>query len=98
MVFRLIVFWIVSVVFYFPSVSHAQVSLVNVEGQPLGANVERIIQAFQILGHPLPAELQGALAQDIRHRDAQAIQKRLDEQMRQHEPELSAISAALTKA
>lgn len=79
MVFRLIVFWIVSVVFYFTSVSHAQVSLVNVEGQPLGANVERIIQAFQILGHPLPAELQGALAQDIRHRDAQAIQKRLDE-------------------
>ena len=34
---------------------------VEVEGQPLAANVERLQQALEFLGAPLPADVQAAL-------------------------------------
>jgi hypothetical protein len=49
---------------------------VDVEGQPLAANVERLQQALEFLGAPLPSEVQSAL-KDAGH-DARKIQEILD--------------------
>jgi hypothetical protein len=49
---------------------------VEVEGQPLAANVERVIQALEFLGAPLAADVRAALAEA--GRDAGRIQRILD--------------------
>ena len=49
---------------------------VDVEGQPLAANVERVRQALDLLGAPLPADVQSALREA--GRDAKKIQEILD--------------------
>ena len=49
---------------------------VEVEGQPLAANVERLQQALEFLGAPLPAETQAALKEA--GKDAKKIQQALD--------------------
>src|SRR4029078_4794508 len=49
---------------------------VEVEGQPLAANVERLQQALDFLGAPLPADVQSALKDA--GRDAKKIQEILD--------------------
>lgn len=49
---------------------------VDVEGQPLAANVERLGQALEFLGSPLAAETRAALAEA--GQDARRIQKVLD--------------------
>ncbi|RPH41893.1 MAG: hypothetical protein EHM91_09805, partial [Planctomycetota bacterium] len=49
---------------------------VEVEGQPLAANVERLQQALDFLGAPLPAETQAALKEA--DRDSKKIQQILD--------------------
>ncbi len=49
---------------------------VEVEGQPLAANVERLQQALEFLGAPLPAETQVALKEA--GKDAKKIQQALD--------------------
>jgi hypothetical protein len=49
---------------------------VEVEGQPLAANVERLQQALDFLGAPLPAETQAALKEA--DRDSKKIQEILD--------------------
>jgi hypothetical protein len=49
---------------------------VEVEGQPLAANVERLQQALDFLGAPFPAELQAALK--AADRDGKKIQQILD--------------------
>jgi hypothetical protein len=49
---------------------------VEVEGQPLAANVERLRQALDFLGAPLPAETAAALK--AAGQDGKAIQKALD--------------------
>ena len=46
--------------------------LVEVEGQPLAANAERVLQALEILGHPAAVDLKTA------GRDARKIQQALD--------------------
>ncbi len=51
---------------------------IAVEGQPLAANVKRIAEAMEMLGHPLPANLSKSLATTIASRDAMAIQRQLD--------------------
>ena len=53
----------------------------EVDGQPFGANVERLLQALEILGHPLPAATQSQLAEAIRKRDENALQELLDSQV-----------------
>jgi hypothetical protein len=49
-----------------------------VEGQPLAANVTRVVQALEILGTPLPFELKASLKNAVDSRDATAIQTQLD--------------------
>src|SRR5437016_1400491 len=50
----------------------------GVEGQPLGANAERLAKALEFLGFPLPADRAQALDAAIRARDATKIQQTLD--------------------
>ena len=52
--------------------------IVNVEGQPLGANIERVIKAFEFLGaDPFPGDVKEGIRRAIRERDAVAMQKAL---------------------
>src|SRR5262245_27997898 len=51
---------------------------VDVEGQPLGANVVRLLDALQFLGAPLPEGTADALRTASKARDARAIQQLLD--------------------
>jgi hypothetical protein len=68
-------FWLT----WFVSPALAQkLTTVEVEGQPLGANVSRLLQALQFLGSPLPAATVDGLNEAIKNRDAKAIQKLLD--------------------
>jgi hypothetical protein len=56
----------------------AALPVVETEGQPLAANVERVAEALQYLGTPLPADLRGALASAGQARDAKKLQEILD--------------------
>ena len=51
---------------------------VAVEGQPLAANIERVLRALESLGSPLPGDLAAALARAGAARDASALQRLLD--------------------
>jgi hypothetical protein len=51
---------------------------VAVEGQPLAANVTRLLSALDGLGSPLPKETVDKLAQAAKARDAAQLQKLLD--------------------
>src|SRR5262245_15221205 len=50
----------------------------RVEGQPLAANVERVVRALDMVGTPLPGDLTAALAKAGASRDAIAQQELLD--------------------
>jgi hypothetical protein len=54
---------------------------VEVEGQPLAANVERLRQSLEFLGAPLPPGLVSKLTEAGRQRDASALQRLLDDQV-----------------
>lgn len=49
-----------------------------VDGQPLAANVQRVIEALDYLGAPLPPKLRGELTAAGRARDARRLQELLD--------------------
>lgn len=51
---------------------------VEVEGQPLAANVKRLMEAMEYLGAPLPAEVSKSLKDAADARDAQKLQQLLD--------------------
>jgi len=51
---------------------------VAVEAQPLAANIERLDQALDNLGAPLPADLRAALRQAGQARDSKRLQELLD--------------------
>jgi EF hand len=53
----------------------------DVDGQPLGANAERLAKSLEFLGAPLPAGKSKALDDAIAKRDAKAIQSLLDERV-----------------
>src|SRR6185437_7880933 len=53
----------------------------KVEGQPLAANVTRVVESLEFLGAPLPKELIAQLDQAGRARDAGQLQKLLDPQV-----------------
>jgi hypothetical protein len=61
--------------------SAAPSTIVAVDGQPLAANVARVVEALELLGAPLPAGLQRELAQAGRARDAAKLQQLLDPQV-----------------
>ena len=50
----------------------------NVEAQPLAANIERLAQALEYLGAPLPVDVRAASTRAGHARDANALQKALD--------------------
>src|SRR5262249_49321814 len=54
---------------------------VPVEGQPLAANVKRVLQALDYLGTPLPADTHKALKAACDDQDAAKIQRLLDLQV-----------------
>ncbi len=54
------------------------VAPVEVEGQPLAANVRRVMQALDFLGAPLPVEVRGSLEAAVAAQDAPRIQQVLD--------------------
>ena len=62
------------------ALAQAQTTLLNaeVEGQPLGANAGRVVQALELLGAPLATGEVKVLKAAIDQRDAVAIQKFLD--------------------
>jgi hypothetical protein len=51
---------------------------VSVEAQPLAANIQRVVEALQYLGAPLPADLRGDLSRAGQARDAKTLQERMD--------------------
>jgi hypothetical protein len=51
---------------------------IAVEGQPLAANVDRLVQALEILGAALPAEAKEALSGAAKQRDSEELQRLLD--------------------
>ncbi|MBY0523667.1 MAG: CehA/McbA family metallohydrolase [Gemmataceae bacterium] len=51
---------------------------VDVEGQPLAANVTRLVQAYDFLGTPLSAEQTKALQEAAKDRNAKKLQELLD--------------------
>jgi hypothetical protein len=62
-----------------PAVATAQkLEPVEVEGQPLAANAQRLLDALQFLGAPMPAEVATELQSAIKARNAQKIQELLD--------------------
>ena len=56
-------------------------AIIAVDGQPLAANIARIVEALDLLGMPLPRELQQSLADAGRTRDAARLQQLLDPQV-----------------
>src|SRR5438094_1480940 len=53
----------------------------DVEGQPLAANAQRLVEGLQFLGAPLPAETATPLQAAIKARDPRKIQELLDPQV-----------------
>lgn len=66
------------VLFLACNASAAELPVVAVEGQPLGGNVRRVMDALAMLGRPMPEELTAKLAAAIKDRDAAKIQTLLD--------------------
>jgi hypothetical protein len=64
-----------------PAARAQKLDVVEVEGQPLAANADRLLQALQFLGAPLPAPTSTNLQAAIKARDAATIQKLLDPQV-----------------
>ncbi len=54
---------------------------IEVEGQPLAANVQRLVQALDFLGAPLASEVRAAVLATITARDARGLQALLDPQV-----------------
>jgi hypothetical protein len=59
----------------------ADVDVVAVEGQPLAANVLRVVQALESLGAPLPRDVSEQLAAAAKGREAGRLQQLLDPQV-----------------
>jgi len=64
-----------------PRENLAALTPVEVEAQPLAANIQRLIEALEFLGAPLPAALAAELTTAGRARDAKALQELLDGQV-----------------
>ncbi len=60
------------------AVSAQEIPPVAVEGQPLAANVKRLLQALDFLGAPLPAEVTKQLQAAVKDQDAKKLQQILD--------------------
>ena len=56
-------------------------AIVQEEGQPVAANVERVLKSLDFLGMPLAKELTKSLTTAVEKQDAVAIQKLLDDRV-----------------
>jgi hypothetical protein len=63
-----------------PFASAQNIAIVETEGQPLAANVQRVLETFALLGRPLERDLHRALTDACRARDASRIQSLIDPQ------------------
>jgi hypothetical protein len=61
-----------------PARAQQKLEPIDVEGQPLAANVQRIVEALQFLGAPLSAETTQAVQAAVEARDARKLQQLLD--------------------
>ncbi len=62
--------------------AHAEpLPVIEVEGQPLAANAQRVVQALGFLGRPLAGELRTKLQKAITARDSSGVQAALDAQV-----------------
>ncbi|HEX5104754.1 MAG TPA: CehA/McbA family metallohydrolase [Pirellulaceae bacterium] len=52
--------------------------VISVEGQPLAANVRRVVQALDLMGQPLPSEVAAKLEAAAKERDHAVLQSALD--------------------
>jgi hypothetical protein len=76
---RGLIFGVLIVGLSLPLLSPAQApEPVAVEGQPLGQNLTRVLQALDFLGAPLPTELTRAIQTAAKARDAATLQKLID--------------------
>jgi hypothetical protein len=66
---------------FMPVARGQKLEAVDVEGQPLAANAERLLQALEFLGSPLPAERTAAIKAAAKERDASKLQELLDPQV-----------------
>ena len=64
-----------------PAVWSAEPPILKVEGQPLAAQMKRVIDALELLGTPLPADMLKELQPAIESVDAARIQKVIDKQV-----------------
>jgi hypothetical protein len=58
-----------------------ELPVIAVEGQPLAANIQRVVEALELIGAPLPAALRAELATGIRAGAADRLQALLDRQV-----------------
>lgn len=71
--------WLVALLFLGITTAQGQdTTCVPVEGQPLASNVNRVLQALEFLGAPLPAKEVEALGKAIKDQDAKKLQELLD--------------------
>src|SRR5438132_6640123 len=61
-----------------PAVRAQKLEIVEVDGQPLAANVKRLVEALQYLGAPMSDEVSAALKSAADARDAHKLQQLLD--------------------
>ena len=54
---------------------------IPVDGQPLGANIRRVIQSMESIGFPFSPEKGGSLKQAIRSRDTDTLQTLMDQEI-----------------
>src|SRR5436189_4924537 len=70
--------WAMSIAFVIASSRAFAQATIDVEGQPLAANVRRLLQALDTLGAPLPEDARKSVLMACAERDAAAIQRLLD--------------------
>ncbi len=62
----------------FQAIAQPAPDVIDVDGQPLAANVVRLLDAFRFLGAPLPSESEAALRKAANARDGAKLQQLLD--------------------
>lgn len=76
----MLAFWLTAIAasFFLGRLQGDELEVVSVEGQPLGANAARLLEALQYLGSPLPDDVAHAVHEAAAQRDADRLQRLLD--------------------
>ncbi len=73
--------WVIGLAFAHGLLAAEKPPVVREEGQPVAANVERVLKSLDFLGTPLPKELTKSLTVAVEKQDAVEIQKLLDDRV-----------------